>query len=275
MARKKTRLSKEERLAALKAKLDKTDTSSGGSGFWSPKEGRNTIRIFPEVDDMEFFFCNVGTHYMQEGVRILCPSFSTDGEEDCPVCDMVNDLYKSGKKADKQRAGEIRVRKQYWMNIVDRDDEKAGVKVFTAGPMIFGAIKAYIGDPDYGDITDEEDGADVIIEREGSGKDTDYQTKVARHDSPIHDDPDQVDDWFEDCSNLVVALLTDNEDEDEEIIATTDVYVPSYDRILQDYDLEALVYQTAPEDDDEDEEEEERRPAKRKVSKRRASRRRR
>ena len=142
MATKKDRAA---RLAKLRQKVGSIDLGGGG-GYMRLKEGRNTVRILPEVGDMEFFFQAVGTHHFQDGRRLYCPSFISEGELGCPVCEFVQTLYRSGGKAAKGMADKLRVRKRYWMNVIDRDDEEAGPKILTAGVTIFGPITYETGD---------------------------------------------------------------------------------------------------------------------------------
>ena len=52
-----------KKLDALRKKLKDTDLG-GSRGFWAPQQGMNVIRILPEVGDMEYFFQEVGRHYL-------------------------------------------------------------------------------------------------------------------------------------------------------------------------------------------------------------------
>lgn len=276
MAAKKSKQDRMDRLAKIREKLAETDTGGGGKGWWSPKEGVNKIRILPEVGEMEFFFQEVGRHRLSESEEVYCPAFTSAGELECPICELVDQLYRAGDKESKKLAGQLRVGKSYWMNVIDRDNEDDGPKIFTPGVKIFGAIQAYFGDPDYGDITDEYDGTDITIEREGKGMETKYQVRAARYPSPLagtakEPDEDKMDEWFNAARDLSWAEASDDPEEDSTIEAA--VWVLPYDRLAKQYDLDALVndYDDDDEEDEEPEEEEEH-PVKRNISQRRARR---
>jgi len=258
MARRK-KTSSAEKLAKLRKKLDSTDLGGGGGGFWSPKQGRNTIRILPEVGDMEFFFQSVGRHHLGGGSdakRIYCPSFTSEGELDCPICEMRNILYKQGRDGDKSAAdmaGMLNRRRMYWMNIIDRSNEEAGPLVFTPGVTIMNAIVALIQDPDYGDITDELEGTDIVIERSGTGLDTEYQVLPKRLPSPLSEDDEQAEDWLSTARDLSYTEVSNNPEEDAELSKGYAIYLLPYDRTKAEFD----AYFDLDEDEEDYEEEEE------------------
>lgn len=278
MARSKSDRSK--RLEAVKKKL--ASTNYGGSGgYWKPKQGRNVIRILPGVGEMEdFFWQDVGRHYLPNiSKSFTCLSF-TIGEE-CPICEFVDGLYKAGDEESKKLAGEMRVRRQFWMNIINRADteEDASPLIFTPGPMIFKQVASLIQDPDYGDaVFDPDEGLDLIITRTGEMLNTEYDVKARRNESPLSEDPDLIDKWLEEAKDLSVVELTDDVSEDAELLGDDVVVtVLPYDRLKEEF--EALDASPEDEDDlppfDDDEEELEKVIRRKRGGTRRSSRRRR
>lgn len=245
--------SKQSKLDALRAKLEKTDLGGGGGNYFSPKVGKNTIRILPEVGEMEFFFQTVGRHSFPENRYVYCPDFTSEGEYECPVCELVDDLYRAGDGPSKNLASRLRVRKMYWMNVIDRDNEGAGPQVYTPGVTVFGAIVALINDPDYGEIYDIETGVDIVIEREGTGLDTQYQVIPKRHDTPLSDDEELVERWMEDARDLSWAMVSEDPSEDKDLSAGHAIYVQPYDRIVEDFDLDSDLELEDVEDEEDDE----------------------
>lgn len=242
-----------DRLAAIRDKLQKTDLSSGGGGgFWSPPVGKSVIRIMPEVGNMSFFFQPVGKHNLTpDGKKsVYCPDFTSEGELPCPVCEFVDDLKSSGDSASKKLAGQLARRRSFWMNVIVRGAEEKGPQIFTPGVTVMGFISAIIADPDYGLITDVNEGFDITIEREGKGLDTEYQVRARRNPSPLSDDPDEVEKWLSKARDLSFAELSEDPEEDKELSSGHAVYVLPYERIKREYDLENL------EDEEEDEDEE-------------------
>lgn len=263
---KKTR---NDRLAALRDRMQSVD-SGGAGGFFTPKQGANVLRILPEVGDMEFFFQVVGRHYLPNKKNFYCPAFTSEGELPCPICEVVNDLYKSGDKASKALAGDIRVRKQYWMNVIDRENENAGPLVYTPGITVFGAIKSLVLDPDYGDIMDIDNGIDITIVRSGEGLDTSYQVNPRRMDSPLNADKAIVEDWLDKARDLSWVELTDDPEQDKEIAEGHAVWVLPYDRIVEEAGLDDGFEEAVAEPEEEEEEEES--DVKAEITKRRAAR---
>lgn len=253
MAKKK--VSKAEKLEALREKLENTDMG-GSRGFWSPQQGVNEVRILPEVGDMGFFFQEVGRHYLPGEQRVYCPSFTTDGEHECPICDLVSDLYSMGDTASKKLASEIRVRKMYWMNVVVRDGQKTdGPFIYTPGVTVFSSVASLVNDPDYGEIFDVEDGTDVSIERNGTGLSTEYQVIPRRKASPLADSDQRVEEILGKAKDLSWVMVSDDPEEDKELSADHAVYVLPYDRIVEenelDMDTNELMDEMTKEDEDE------------------------
>lgn len=248
-----------DRLAALRAKLATTDMGGGGGGgFWSPKVGRNTIRILPEVGEMEFFFQTVGRHNLGEGQnakQIYCPNFTSEGDLACPICETRSMLYKQNKQGDKsagELAKQLGVRRSYWMNVIDRSNEDAGPLVFTPGVTIMNALAALVSDPEYGDITDIYEGVDIKIERTGTGLDTEYQVIANRKDSPLHESDEQIDQWLDSAKDLSYAEVSTDPSEDAELAAGHALFVLPYERVKAEFD-DFLGFAGDAEEDDEPE----------------------
>lgn len=249
--------SRADRLAALRAKMDKQDTGVG-SGFLRLEEGRTQVRILPEVGEMGWFFQPVGTHHFPDNTRVYCPTFTSEGELPCPVCEFVQGLYDAGDKSSRALAGKLRVRRKFWMNVIVRDDESAGPRILTAGVTIFSAIKQIVADPDYGDITDVTDGVDIKINRKGQGLSTEYEVIASRYESVLSEDDDQADEWLDKAKDLSYVELSDDPSEDDKLKAGHIVWVLPHDRISKELDLDGVL---------EEEEEEEEEPAPRRARK--------
>jgi len=266
MAKKK--VSKADKLKALRAKLDKTDMG-GNRGFWTPPQGTTEIRILPEVGDMDYFFQEVGRHYLPEKKTVYCPSFTSEGDLDCPICDFVQDLYSLNDAASKDMASKIRVRKQYWMNICVRENgNTSGPFIYTPGITVFQSLAGFINDPDYGDIFDLEDGTDVSIERSGTGLETTYQVIPRRKTSPLAASAAQANEILKQARDLSWVEVDEDPELDKELADGHAVYLLPYDRIVLENELGGDV-----EDLLEEMEDEEDHPVKKDVRRRRRSRR--
>lgn len=231
-----------DKLAKLREKIQNTDTGGSGIGFWNPPQGSTTIRILPEVGEMPYFYQEVGRHYLPDKTQVTCPRFTTEGELECPICDLVKQLYR-GTTADKELAKELRVSKSYHMNIVVRkpedklSDTAEGPFVYTPGVTIFNFISSIIMNPDYGDITDDEEGFDLTITREGEKLETKYNVVARRLPSPVHQNDDEFNRIFEEAVDLSPAILSEDPSEDNELSQGRIILVKPYNRIIDDYGL--------------------------------------
>jgi hypothetical protein len=243
-----------------KALLDKVQGMELGSrGFWKPSVGRSTVRILPPVGDMEFFFHEVGQHYVNDGT-FFCPKMCTDGEQDCPICEVNEELWAAGEK---DAAKDYRPRRSFWMNVIVRGEEGAGPRIFTPGITVFNSVVALISDPDYGDISDEYDGTDISIDRTGEGLQTEYQVIAKRQPTQLADDEDLMDEWLEAARDIQKHISASVMDYDE---------LMEKSGVVVFFDTDDVTEALADEDDYEDDEELEDEPASERIRKRMESR---
>jgi len=235
-------------------KLDST-------GLWKAKVGDNKIRVLPEVGEMDFFFVNVGQHFLSRRDQHFCPDRILGLP--CPICEFVSELYKEPTEENTKLAANIRVRRGWWMNIIDRSNEAAGPQILPAGKTIFVDIRGLVMDPQYGDlILDPDEGLDLTIHRTGTGRnDTEYTTHSDRETSPLNSDPDLIDEWLDTAMDLSPVELTDDPSEDYELMHDEEgnlvakVAVETYDRIKEAF--EGIDKEALRSDDDEEEPEDE------------------
>jgi hypothetical protein len=227
MVRGKQKADRGDVAAALLAKMEGMDLNVGfGSDFWAPPQGLTTLRILPPVGEMEFFFQQVGNHRLPGGEMIYCPHFTTDGEDECPICAFVDQLYKKGGK-NKEVAKQLRVGRRYWMNIILRDLEQEkstgmgssaeGPKVFTPGVQVFGMLQTLVLHPDYGNIADEYEGFDIVLKREGERLETTYDVMPRSKSCQLMPDDDQMDEICDGAIDLSPLFLSNDPGEDDEL----------------------------------------------------------
>lgn len=182
-----------------KALLDRINNLDLGSGtHFIPKEGRNVVRVIPALSEGGFFFEEARSHYHGK-TNYLCPNVATEGKLECPCCEANELLYQDGNK---DAASDFRGSPKFYMNIINRDAEDDGPKIYACPKTVFSAICAVIHDPDYGDVTDEEDGTDIVITRTGKGLETKYQV-MPRKNATVLGTEEQMDMWFDDAADLV------------------------------------------------------------------------
>lgn len=222
----------------LRKKLAETQErmSGGGKGdfkFWQPKSGRNVIRILPPKPGSDDFYAEARVRY-NVGPKKRMVTVPMDDTEPCPIKEFVDALYETGDKDDEKLAKRMRATTRYYFNIIDRSleegDEGYGeVMVYGCGAKVFSDVLGIIVDPDYGDITDPENGYDIIITKSGTGLDTEYKVNARPKQTAIG-----IDDWEEKLVDLSIFSK-----------------VKSYE------DREAILNGEEPSKDDGDEEDEE------------------
>lgn len=175
------------------------ESNTGGSGsynWWRPNWGDNEVRILPAVDPDEVFFHETARHRIN-GEWFYCLKYHTDSEtgrpQQCPICDARTRLFRSGDADLIKIAKEIKPKKQYLMNLIDRKDDETKVNVYAAGVKIWNKMVTTMLDDDI-DITDVEEGYDFLIKKE-EGPKTEFgqfpsydNSKARRKASPLHED---------------------------------------------------------------------------------------
>lgn len=152
-------------MAKMKAKLQELE--SGGrqksdNVFWKPQEGDQDIRLVPTEDGDPFkvfhFHYNLG-----EAARggVLCPKRQFG--DNCPVCDFASKLWQEGTDDSKRMAKSLFVRQRFFSPVIVRGEEEQGVKIWGYGKTIYETLLGLVLNPDYGDITDVDQGVDFTL----------------------------------------------------------------------------------------------------------------
>jgi hypothetical protein len=148
-------------LDAMRAKLDKLNGKGDGSKnqFWRPEDGENNVRIVSTADGdpfkERFFHYNVGTS------GFLCPKRNFG--DDCPVCNFANQLWNEGTEESKRQAKDLFAKQRFFSPVLVRGEEDQGIRIWGYGKMAYEKLLTIVLDPDYGDITDPENGNDLKL----------------------------------------------------------------------------------------------------------------
>lgn len=182
-----------QKLAAAQGKGEKK------SDFWRPQEGENVIRILPSPDEDPFkehhFHYNLGNRS-----GFLCPKRNFG--DDCPVCSFATKLFNEGSPESVQQAKSLFARQRFFSPVLVRGQESEGVKVWGYGKTVYETLLSLVLNPDYGDITDPEDGTDLVLSY-GKAPGMLYpQTKVQprRKSSKLCEDGDEA------CQEIVTSV---------------------------------------------------------------------
>ena len=182
----------------LKQLRGEYDANGNGNSVWfRPDDGDTDIRIIPTPDGDPlkemFFHYNVGEH--RGG--ILCPKRNFG--EHCPICEFASALWREGSdnndEESKKLAKSLFVRQRYFSPVVVRGREEEGIKVYGYGKTAYELLLGYILDPEYGDVTDIQEGTDITLTYTKPTKPGAYpQTslKMRRNTSPLLEDKDAI-----------------------------------------------------------------------------------
>jgi len=180
------------------------DAAAYGADFFEFKDGENEVRICPPgPDDDGLPFVVRATHFRvgEANKRFNCPK-AADKDADCFICDRVKELRESGDEDDEEQAEELRAKKQWLYRIIDMSNVRKGIQVMAVGIKTHLKIRSYLHSKDYGDITDIEEGFNLIIEKSGSGLKTTYEVRARRN-------PEDVTEIIEDLEAPDLAKLTE------------------------------------------------------------------
>lgn len=145
---------------------NKLNTLKGKGGqlakFWKPQIGTQTIRILPTQDGdpfKSFFF-----HYGLNNESVLCPKHNFG--EDCAVCDFVSKLYNDGDDESREMARKLVKKQRFFSPVLVRGEEGEGARVWGYSKTVYQTLLETVLNPDYGDITDQENGVDIDLRYE-------------------------------------------------------------------------------------------------------------
>jgi len=182
-------------LDKIRAKLQ--SLAGGGKSdrlnYWKPEAGEYKIRILPwktQVDEQPFrekYF-----YYIGDGPGMLALS---QFKEPDPIQELMNKLYQSGKKEDKELAKQLWPKMRCYAPIIVRGREDEGVQVWSFGKFVYTRLLEMIVDPDIGDITDPKNGFDLKVKLVQKGASTKYFDTIvdaARSSSPLADNKDKI-----------------------------------------------------------------------------------
>jgi hypothetical protein len=148
-------------MAKMRAKLSALQQKNGKkSVFWRPQDGEQTIRIVPPSDGDPFkefwFHYNVGNN-----PGFLSPK-KNFGEDD-PLDSFVRTLFKEGTDDSIKMAKNLMARQRFFAPVMVRGEESEGVRLWGFGKTAYQELLNLVLNPDYGDITDVEEGTDLVL----------------------------------------------------------------------------------------------------------------
>lgn len=190
----------------------------------TPERGQETklqIRVLPPWSESAdgFFYYSAGLHYgfsiggRNRAIPCLETHPNNEGKK-CPVCTFIAKLKNSDEDGHSELAQKLRKSIRYWVNVIDREDNNK-IKIYGGNKKFIDVILDASEDEDIGDITDPQNGRDIVISRRGSGFQTRYSYRVRAKATPAIFKPEdiyqldkEVVEWM--SYDTIVGYLQDN-----------------------------------------------------------------
>lgn len=206
-----------EKIKEIHANLSGKGTGGGGMSdtFLKIEDGTNSVRILPPKEEDMDFYAMTKLHRVpqQDGTVKNIHCRQVHGEQ-CPICNLYYSLWKEPTK-DETLARQIKGRDRYYMNVVDR--ESGEVKILSVGIILFKKIIAAMVDPDYGDITDVEEGHDFKIIKIMEGQWPKYDQSAPRPKSTPAGSGKEVAGWMDSLHDIQSLVKLEDYEELKQI----------------------------------------------------------
>jgi len=153
------------------------ETAGRGSRFWRPAEGDNIIRLVPfKHGGVQDVFAFAPVHYAVEDGE--SKGFAPCPGEGCPICAFVDEFEQDSRPPFVQQ-------KRWLANVIVREAPNVtGTNLIKVGQFKFRdhgkLVTAITGDKAPKNCLDLKMGRDILLHREGSGRDVAYFAKPAR-----------------------------------------------------------------------------------------------
>jgi hypothetical protein len=129
--------------------------------IWKPEPGKQVVRIVPYQYQPDFPFIELKWHYDFNGDKVSYLSPSSVNQPD-PIVELANRLEKVKETWGKGRKMQPKLRT--YVPIIVRGKEEEGVKFWGFGARVCEQLMSAINEPDYGDITDLNNGYDITVD---------------------------------------------------------------------------------------------------------------
>lgn len=175
------------------------------------KQGTNYFRLVRDPDS-DYWAMQIWVHsYVgTKNSTYLCPKKMSKGEKaPCPICDAYEEARREG---DKEEEKSLEPKERAIAYVIDREDEKAGLKVFDMSWSMDRDIANVCKNAKTGkiiDVTDPDEGFDIFVTRTGNKLNTRYiGLQVDRETTPLADSQKKQDRLIEEVQkNPLDSLL--------------------------------------------------------------------
>lgn len=212
------------------AQQDQLEVEKGNvKDFIKPNAGVNCYRFLPAIHGPSPFVV-VHKHFVMppgggRAIVMNCPRIMKS--RDCPICRTMDRMKTSAIPSDMELADKMFPSMRVLCNVIDRDNEAIGPQKMEIGKSIHKQLVDILMDTrNGGDFTDPgEDGFDIVIKREGSGRrDTKYYVSCAKGSTPLHAEAAQSDLWIDQQADLRPYAYVPSDQEVQKILGDCELF---------------------------------------------------
>jgi hypothetical protein len=180
--------------------------------FWQPptdKEGTFIIRFLPPLKskgEKKFYFSHK-THWMDKASYECLKQTLVDKngqehtEEDCPICNYVQKLYRSSERNSEEWkvANDLRAKPRYDYRIIirtssDYQSDELKPQFYESGQKVYDMLYHIMKETEFGIIVDPFHGRDYNLVKKGKGRQAKYEQSLpAVTESPIYKERETLD----------------------------------------------------------------------------------
>ncbi|MBA60073.1 MAG: hypothetical protein CMQ40_13000 [Gammaproteobacteria bacterium] len=230
-------------MSAAAEDFEAAKESSSEDLFLKIKPGENVLRILPPpVSWLEWFqqkgqrpepFFVLWKHFYESshepGKYIAAPCPEKMGIGRCPICEEIRRLRASSDPIDRASADDMQPKHRFLMNVIDRSSP-TGPKIYEGsypyrkfqGKSAYEKIrKLMVGVTGVNLVTPTADGRDLVISKEGSGREGTTYTFQAdpRGGRPLSDNSSQALEWVNSQPDLRKFITPPTEEQILDIMA--------------------------------------------------------
>ena len=166
------------------------------SASWKPPAGKSVIRIVPWKENESNPFIELYFHYLGNKTHL---SPLTRGNPD-PIAEFADKLRSTNDKDDWTYSKQFAPKLRTFVPVIVRGEEDAGVRFWGFGKTVYTELLAVISDPEWGDITDIENGRDITLEftpqKESDTNFAKTATRVKPKETPLTSDAEKLEEWL-------------------------------------------------------------------------------
>jgi hypothetical protein len=194
-------------MSKMRAKMEALRNKGGGGDnvFWKPKDGEQAIRIVPTPDGdpfKEYWF-----HYNLGKNRGFLSPYRMYGIDD-PLNSFVRSLFMDKTEESRKVALDLMAKQRFFAPVIVRGEEDKGVRIWGFGKRAYEQILSLVLNPEYGDITDVDEGIDIVL-KYGKGDGDRYASTTLtprRKSSPLCPDNiggnEKCSEWLDNIPNF-------------------------------------------------------------------------